>query len=830
MENSYLSAIFMVVLVLTMPIATFPMAVADFFDPVDECDVLCWNDGSCIESECVLLGCEMCDNATCASDCDPKAEGESCTDDSQCQDGLHCSGGKRAVSYQRACCPEGKEWYYIQQQCLDEDVGEAYSGISAGIDSGIVAGDSGSYYLDTGFSGDYDGDGDLDDSDYYTMYTLVVPANCNMGQCINGDMNCDNIADSICYATEEICGDNIDNDADGIIDDGCCSEDACEECKKSGIWGKIFNPCDKSECESMGDCAYDHGWLVYFGNSCMPACTQEICIDETCNGIDDDCDGYIDDDCSTLVESTIIEQYVCYAWEIYADACVVECPECDLDEDDYKTKVELRYWSNPMNDDDTPWNRIWQRGCPDYFEPESYAAIDFSDVNLNPVSAMNALIMPSTIIPKTVGEIVGALHGFVEGIWGDIVGLAELAGMIANIDLEKIKEAYDNVDQIIENIDEIWDALISQTKNDWFDLRSSTAKKINTYQEECDNVILTKSYTRAYLVGFVGAQVALFYVSWLKIAKIAKLKIITKFKKLGELAGKGAEIFDVIDELKWLDGLAEEVATTVAEKTGRIAKNFDDEIAKSLAGTEFGKTALQSWDDTALSGIAKFLKEGATSGQLDDIFKGLSKAEIDEIGTKLSRVDQSFGEDMIPDILRRSDARKLLTENDGGQLLRRIVQDLATEEGWVFEEAGIVFRGVSVDSPDNIFKYGELPKDPSNVNLVKHVFEDVDSIFTGASSEASVGAWFARGRQGTGGYLFKIKNNGRIINVEKSLETKYFKGEILERDWEELVIKEFETPIVGKLEPGDIIGAWKVDADGVPNIEKFVPNPYYTGG
>lgn len=97
------------------------------FVSADECAVACWEDGSCSADECnsTIVGdvyCEMCDPITCAATClgDNRGNGTTCNDDSQCESN-HCSGGKRAVSFQKACCPEESEWDYLNRACIDED-------------------------------------------------------------------------------------------------------------------------------------------------------------------------------------------------------------------------------------------------------------------------------------------------------------------------------------------------------------------------------------------------------------------------------------------------------------------------------------------------------------------------------------------------------------------------------------------------------------------------------------------------------------------------------------------------------------------------------------
>jgi hypothetical protein len=597
MKTNYILTIFCIFLV-----TSIPFTIADFsdysFEEVDQCTVDCWEhiDG-CDKERCEdILGCTMCDDVTCAETClgDNRAQGETCNEDSQC-DSNHCSGGKRATSFQKACCPTDIEWDYLKQTCVDEN----YMMVGP-----ILNKESENGYVPVGFN--YDDGSGKDNSEYYTLYSVVIPNNCDFGLCIDGDMNCDGYIDNICYASNEICNDNIDNDQDGFIDDGCCADANCEECGKG-----ILNACDKSECESFGECDYDPGALIFFYDECVPTCREEIGISEICNGIDDNNNGYIDDNCYTTIEDQIIEQHICYTWEFYSNnACTVDCLECDHDEDDYQTEIELRYYSNPMDADDTPWNRMWQSGCYDYFEPEDHTSYDFlSNIGFDISDIINSFSLFGSPSPEDIGKRIGTVHGLIEGVWGDIVGLSELAGMLIELDLGDIQNAFSQIGELLDNFGEILDALIGETKNTWFDLRSETALDIQDYDTDCEDVTLTRSYTKWYSIGFMGAQILLFGVSWLKVTKATKLKIVSKFKGFGVSSGKGAKVFDVIDELTWLDELPEEIGQKVSKACGDIVEEYSEELATKIARTDIGKKAMQEWDDDYIKALAKAVDE-----------------------------------------------------------------------------------------------------------------------------------------------------------------------------------------------------------------------------
>jgi murein DD-endopeptidase MepM/ murein hydrolase activator NlpD len=100
------------------------------FVSADDCAFQCWDDdGSCNATECTSISseesdtgyCKMCDLITCSAYClgDNRENGITCNDNEQCTSGF-CSGAKRAVYYQRACCPQESEWDYLKQACIDE--------------------------------------------------------------------------------------------------------------------------------------------------------------------------------------------------------------------------------------------------------------------------------------------------------------------------------------------------------------------------------------------------------------------------------------------------------------------------------------------------------------------------------------------------------------------------------------------------------------------------------------------------------------------------------------------------------------------------------------
>jgi hypothetical protein len=264
----------------------------------------CTDDGRCVEGEsCVEDRCLE----ACAADAECPAgavcvdggcwagRGGACTTDSECGSGSLCAASTCAVlpgsltCTDHAECPAGS-------LC---DAGECRVGC------GMVGALCGAGQVCT--------DGICIDE---ASPCGAEGAFCAAGQvCVEG----------VCTTGEcgaEICGNGIDEDCDGVVDDGCeepactadaecddgnaCTEDRCEAgmCVTGGgveicgndedddCDGLVDDGCG-SACRTSTECASGQVCVEGRCTSGDPSCVAEICG----NGIDEDCDGVVDDGC-----------------------------------------------------------------------------------------------------------------------------------------------------------------------------------------------------------------------------------------------------------------------------------------------------------------------------------------------------------------------------------------------------------------------------------------------------------------------------------------------------------------------------------------------------
>ncbi|PIN73309.1 hypothetical protein COV20_03705 [Candidatus Woesearchaeota archaeon CG10_big_fil_rev_8_21_14_0_10_45_16] len=586
-----------------------------------------------------------------------------------CPAGYSCSGPEGSFLTTK-CCPQGEEYNPILDTCIGEGIGQYITTAP----QKIVSDDSPSEEPQEISA--------VDEADYTHMCGIHVKEGCDLGDCSDGDYNCDGERDEVCFAHTEICGNGLDDDKDGIPDDGCVSQDNCGQCGDGWI-----NKCDQEECNGLGKCSFDPGFLLII-NQCTNAVSECVSQMEICNGVDDDCDNVVDNDClQSNVEEKVIDEHLCYGWQACAaDDCVVEHPDDDEDGDGVVTKVEIRYWSNPLDGEDDPFNRMFQNGCPDYFHPE----IDFSrdimgSISLGPIDVYTltqVISSPEKASAAFVGKTIGGPHGLISGVWSDAAGIIDLAVGVVKLVFNVGKKSVDNLIECqgdvmcmelktgyeaVESGQEIVNGLINANykqifldmKNRWFDERSTVARDIWEYEGECENVILTRTYTASYTGGFVAAQILLLLLPVSKVGELGKLKVLTKFKALGDVASKGAKIFDAIGEFAFISKLPEDEAAKVVKLVGKVAEDYGDDVAKALAKSEIGQFAVSNLDENVVEGLAKFAKNSEAES-LNKIFNGLSQSDFDVVGTKLNLISKDLGSDGIQKLLAKEGVENVL--------------------------------------------------------------------------------------------------------------------------------------------------------------------------
>jgi len=166
--------------------------------------------------------------------------------------------------------------------CLDTCIDVDEDGYGQGIDCSGPDCDDGNYDVHPGATDPCDGlDNDCDPStpDGSGESWYGDPCDgpdtdlCEEGvnDCVDGSLWCTDTSDD----TEEICGNGLDEDCDGIADDGCCAHDVCE----SGV------ALDETMCEPCvgAVCAVDP-W-------CCSAAWDEFCQEKVYACCNSTCDG-----------------------------------------------------------------------------------------------------------------------------------------------------------------------------------------------------------------------------------------------------------------------------------------------------------------------------------------------------------------------------------------------------------------------------------------------------------------------------------------------------------------------------------------------------------
>ena len=167
-----------------------------------------------------------------------------------------------------------------------------------------------------------------------------------------GGDDCDDSNPDIHPGATELCNE-VDDDCDGDIDEGCCEETSCTtSCGSTGTTtcpdGDCLPPAETcngadDDCDGVAD----NGFACALGvvgtcpttcgstgsRTCQGDCTWDDCVPpaETCNGVDDDCDGVADDDFTCArdeTESCTLARHG--SWFAGLAACEDDCSGWDL--------------------------------------------------------------------------------------------------------------------------------------------------------------------------------------------------------------------------------------------------------------------------------------------------------------------------------------------------------------------------------------------------------------------------------------------------------------------------------------------------------------------
>jgi hypothetical protein len=296
--------------------------------------VECAADASCPAEEICVRGWCMPDCATdadcpagvcVAGVCEFEPEPWACAADADCPAGSTCEAGACVT----VCTPAAEVCNGVDDDCdgvVDEDCSSCAAGETM---CGAVCVDTLFDELNCGacatacaagqtclrgvcIAGGCTSDADCDDGDPATADTCVAGVCEHGGTCVpaaeicNGlDDDCDGVIDEDCpcAAGETMCGTTCVDLAADAANCGACGmtcgvREVCEAgvCTAGGTGCTSDADCDDGDPATVDTCVA--GACEHSGGTCVP----EV---EICNGIDDDCDGVVDEGCPCAAGETM---------------------------------------------------------------------------------------------------------------------------------------------------------------------------------------------------------------------------------------------------------------------------------------------------------------------------------------------------------------------------------------------------------------------------------------------------------------------------------------------------------------------------------------------
>jgi hypothetical protein len=105
-------------------------------------------------------------------------------------------------------------------------------------------------------------------------------------ECVDGDWG-ECLGERLPAPTDD-CEDGLDNDCDGVVDDGC----SCTTFDLKDCYGGTAESRDVGECRSGQQQCVGSAWSIECAGQVLPHA-----VDACGDGLDDDCNGLTDDGC-----------------------------------------------------------------------------------------------------------------------------------------------------------------------------------------------------------------------------------------------------------------------------------------------------------------------------------------------------------------------------------------------------------------------------------------------------------------------------------------------------------------------------------------------------